>query len=156
MTKPDALKTVYPLTSLGCWIRFPSDKYGRYGSIWFKNKRHRIHRLMYESVSGRLPQKIELHHLCLNRFCYNPTHLLPVTSKQHAVIEPKQNYWGKTETCPRGHRLSEVGILFYSRGRHCRECNKTKSQEYYRANRARICALKRKQYHSSVVEERDG
>ncbi len=45
------------------------------------------HRVAYELVLGSIPTGKELHHACSNRACCNPSHLLPMTRKEHVALD---------------------------------------------------------------------
>ena len=47
---------------------------------------HLVHRLTYETANGNVPKGLELHHLCENRDCVRPDHLLPLTHVEHARV----------------------------------------------------------------------
>lgn len=54
-----------------------------YGKFKTDGKNYRVHRLMYELLTGApLPEGLSLDHLCRHKACSNPAHLEPVT---HAV-----------------------------------------------------------------------
>lgn len=42
-----------------------------------------IHTLLYEKLTGRIPDGLELDHLCRNRFCINPRHVEPVSRAEN-------------------------------------------------------------------------
>jgi hypothetical protein len=45
-----------------------------------------VHILYWEQTNGPVPIGKELHHLCENRSCVNPAHLIPVTHLEHMQI----------------------------------------------------------------------
>ena len=69
----------------GCWVwqRYV-DKSG-YGEIhvpgYIGNRR--AHRIIYERHKGKIPDGLDLDHLCRNRRCVNPDHLEPVTRREN-------------------------------------------------------------------------
>lgn len=75
----DRLKARMTVNANGCWIHgMALDKDG-YGAISEKRKSKRAHIVMYESVHGKVPDGLQLDHLCRVRACINPDHLEPVT-----------------------------------------------------------------------------
>jgi ribosomal protein S14 len=46
-------------------------------------KRVSAHRWAYEFVTGKVPEGLELDHLCRNHSCVNPAHLEPVTHREN-------------------------------------------------------------------------
>lgn len=43
-----------------------------------------VHILVFESAIGKVPEDMELHHLCERRDCINPQHLVPLSHQAHA------------------------------------------------------------------------
>lgn len=63
----------------GCW-NWLLGRTGRgYGSL--SNKL--AHVLYWEKYKGKVPEGLQLDHLCRNKLCVNPEHLEPVTPKEN-------------------------------------------------------------------------
>jgi hypothetical protein len=76
------------------------------------------HRLVYENEFGPVGKGRHIHHLCGNRACIEPDHLINVTAWEH------NNWFGarkaKIKFCIRGHERTPENL----QGRHCRICLK--------------------------------
>lgn len=62
----------------GCWLwrgYIDAAGYGRFTS----DGTPIAHRVAYQFIVGRIPEGMELDHLCRQRNCVNPDHLEPVT-----------------------------------------------------------------------------
>ena len=104
-----------------CWIwqRHIFDGYGRDGG------RH-AHREVYQELCGEIPDGHELHHLCGNTSCVNPSHLLPVTRQEHA----RRGGMAARTHCIHGHPYDEENTYVYpSTGhRRCRQCHREEAR----------------------------
>lgn len=70
----------------GCWLWIGAknqDGYGITGRGKRAGRSSHAHRWMWEETRGRVPDGMELDHLCGVRHCVNPDHLEPVTHQEN-------------------------------------------------------------------------
>lgn len=125
----------------GCWewtgakVR---DTYGKFfvGKVEIDGVRRTVlvpaHRWSYEYHVGKIPDGLEIDHICRNKACVNPAHLEAVTHLENCRRVPRN------PACPKGHRFTEWNTLYSRDGdgymsRSCRTC----IIEYHRALRRR-------------------
>lgn len=75
-----------------------------------------MHRLVWEEVNGPISKGMELHHLCANRRCYRPSHLICLGRRAHKWLDGRM-----PSHCPKGHLyqgLNKGGGLY----RRCKTC----------------------------------
>lgn len=125
----------------GCW-RWTNyigpNGYGR--ATVFPNGVKQVplaHRLSWEIVYGRIPDGLQVDHLCRNRACVNPRHLDVVTPWENSWRSPIHRIkWLATE-CRQGHPWTEENT-YHAKGkdggRRCRACHR--EQERRRRERA--------------------
>jgi len=74
------------VTADGCWqcVSHGKNKDG-YHSIKYKGKTLLVHRLafMLRHDLEEVPSDMQIHHVCHNRSCANPIHMVMLTQKQH-------------------------------------------------------------------------
>lgn len=101
----------------GCWHWLGYKNARGYGYVSFAGKNHRVHRLVYQTLVGPIPDGLELDHKCRVRHCCNPDHLEPVTHQENVIRAKRRPY------CRAGHLLSEENIRRTNDGiRRCRIC----------------------------------
>jgi len=72
-----------------CWFWYGLENSQGYVHITINGKKTYGHRKIYELIKGPIPEGKILHHLCSNKACINPEHLLPVTRSTHPGIGVK-------------------------------------------------------------------
>lgn len=119
----------------GCWVwqGHTSDGYGRV-SVGGHNRR--AHRICYELMVGRIPDGMEIDHLCRNRACINPSHLEPVTKAVNiARSSPYRVPANSRKThCPKGHAYAGDNLLIYNGWRYCGTCLKSRKESLRKSN----------------------
>ncbi len=122
------------LTESGCWLWTGSTYFNGYGSFFFEGKSIRAHRYSYVRAKGKIPDGLQIDHLCRVRCCVNPDHLEAVTAKKN--INRGRNYKSEKTHCPRGHPYSGANLLITKPGsRQCRACHRKKQRDRYWRNK---------------------
>ena len=112
----------------GCWewIGGKAANSG-YGVFWLNNRLGVAHRVSYEWANNKIPEGLELDHLCRNKSCVNPDHLEIVTHSENArrgetgFLSGQQQ--GQKTHCPQGHPYDEKNTYHRSNGwRDCKIC----------------------------------
>lgn len=117
-----------------CWLWARAIDANGYGVIgWSENrkpKRFYVHRVVYDSLVGPIPEGLQLDHLCRVRHCINPSHLEPVTclinTKRGA--NPKM-VAHKNGTCVKGHDKSNFYIRKNGKTAYCKICKLDRLKE---------------------------
>lgn len=78
-----ALKRYIVDEETGCWL-WTGGTRGGYGRLKLTDYgTMEAHRASYELHKGKIPEGMQLDHLCRNRSCINPDHLEPVTLQEN-------------------------------------------------------------------------
>lgn len=131
----------------GCWLwqkRLQNSGYGQMtiGSWTDGSRKNTIaHRVSYEAFFGKIPEGLQIDHLCNVRSCVNPKHLEAVTPKDnvHRSNAMFKRQMAKTH-CPHGHEYKEGNMYVYPSGhggitRNCKTCMKQRTRDRYAANK---------------------
>jgi len=122
------------LSENGCLI-WPMAKRDGYGIVSYRNRRYRVHKLLYEQEFGLVPVGMEVHHKCDNRSCANLAHLKAITEKEHVHLSNTAGKVNADKThCPKGHKYNEANTRTYRGQRLCRVCRR-EWQKLWRLNR---------------------
>ena len=108
------------------WIGAKKGRSGAYGCIRVNRRGVYAHRVAYELIVGKIPEGMQLDHLCRNTLCVNPKHLEPVTNKENILrgIGPTSEN-AKMTRCRRGHDFSpENTYIGKSGSRQCNACRR--------------------------------
>lgn len=115
-----------------------------YGRAWYKGKVILAHQSAFIKKYGFIPEGKELHHICNNRLCVNPSHLIAVTRQEHRKIHGAVGItlaYKNATTCKLGHPLdgrAKTGQRF------CLKCHTTSTTKYIQKNRDWFNDYKRK------------
>ena len=113
---------------------------GGYGVINIGGRAGRqvpIHRVIWETLVGPIPDGLEIDHLCRVHNCVNPDHLEPVTHAENVRRGFGQgNGWQHLTHCKHGHEFTVGNTHVRKRdgARICRTCRRLATRKW-RANR---------------------
>jgi hypothetical protein len=103
------------------------------------------HRVAWKLFRGEVPEGMEVHHLCLTRWCVNPEHLALLTISENRLeswTRPRPNMGANAKThCKHGHPLVEGNLYWRERygrrERQCRTCTREAAAASYERRRQR-------------------
>lgn len=104
-------------TKSGCWLwNGHISKTTGYG----RNGPKSAHRVSFEFFKGKIPDGLQLDHLCRVRHCVNPDHLEPVSAKENVNRGIRPSQLRNKKICDHGH--FDQWITKKSGYRYCGEC----------------------------------
>lgn len=138
-------KFIVPDPNSGCWLWIGSTSvgYGKFsGGKTREGKRCPIsaHRFVYEHHKGKIPEGLELDHLCRTRCCVNPDHLEPVTRLENVRRGQGGMHLRWRTHCPKGHPYDNENTRLKKSGKYisrsCKTCVKIAGMKYYERKKA--------------------
>lgn len=108
-----------PEPTSGCWLWMGTtvDDYGRF---WCNGRVRRVHRYVYETVRGAIPDGLTIDHRCNTTICVNPDHLDAVTNKANVLRSSNPTAVNARKmTCKKGHPFTRKDTRGY---RMCGPC----------------------------------
>lgn len=108
-----------------CWIWTASKDLDGYGRFFLEGRSISSHRFSYEHWNGKIPDELQIDHICRNRACVNPEHMEIVTSKENTLKGSGPTAVNSRKThCPQGHEYSEENTYNSNGARTCKICKK--------------------------------
>lgn len=113
----ERFRTNSNIESNGCWL-WSGPIAGKRGATYIRGtlKNAYIHRLIYQDLIYPLSEENDVHHLCGNELCFNPSHLTQVTKQHHQRLTTQSL---RKEFCPNGHRMTPENS---GKARQCLAC----------------------------------
>lgn len=133
---PEKLTRNIEVDQSGCWVWTAFRNHDGYGRRYWNGRQKFVHRIVYESLVGKVPPKMELDHLCRVRACCNPAHLEIVTHKQNmerGLHNGGRNNREKTH-CINGHAFTEANTYWRTDMRHGRICRTCRNNASHKAH----------------------
>jgi hypothetical protein len=134
----------------GCWTWGGALINTGYGLVSVNGVRRLVHRVVYESEIGAIPDGMHIDHLCRNTRCCNPIHLEAVTARENNARGASagalaRRYLDQTH-CKRGHLLSGENLVpdqLLRNGktrRRCKICERITARRRYVDDKNRSAA----------------
>ena len=109
-----------------CWLWLAGKTVG-YGVITINGSQYKAHRVAYLMGHGEIDEKMVIDHLCNNRACVKPTHLIQTTNSDNIH---NSDHFCNEEYCPKGH----TNFCYSSGTRYCRDCRNEHQRNRYRTD----------------------
>jgi hypothetical protein len=108
-----------------CWAWIGKRNKQGHPRFYFNNRIGLAHRFAYEEWIGDIPVGWDLHHVCGNPWCVNPSHLKPLPHGAHTKYHAPMIQHPTREYCIRGHPLTPDNRMANGgKNTWCRECRR--------------------------------
>lgn len=142
-TKIDPIDRVFQRIEIdettGCWLWTGYINPGGYGQMTVNRKSWTVHRYVYTSLAGEIPEGTELDHIkeiCGKRHCCNVDHLEPVAHIENIRRGETGSHNRLKTHCPKGHPYTPENLYIRADGkRRCRACCIKWSSDYQKNKR---------------------
>lgn len=119
----------------GCWEWQARINRTGYGRFKVGRREYAAHRIAYELLVDRIPEGLDIDHLCRVRHCVNPEHLEPVTRRENIrrglTGHNSNNHNARKTHCKRGHPFDTANTAKLSGGRRgCLACRRAYRKTY--------------------------
>lgn len=123
----DRIMRKVQIDSSGCMFWIGSLDQNGYAKIKFRKRQYPVHRITYEKIKGKIPEKYVIDHLCRKKNCVNPEHLEAVTSAENG--RRNRGHLPKLQKthCSRGHPLTPENSEWYGGWKSCKLCRKKRN-----------------------------
>jgi len=109
----------------GCWNWQANRNHKGYGQYKIDGKTVKAHRFAFEVNRGKIPDGLQLDHLCRNRACVNPEHMEIVTSRENTMRGfGFTSLLAKRTHCKNGHEFTPENTRMRKSARVCRICQR--------------------------------
>jgi hypothetical protein len=119
----------------GCW-EWNGCKSKGYGCFSSNGKPIQAHRFSFLLSNKKLTKGLEVHHVCDNKCCVNPSHLKEITHKENTLLSNACSAICARKTeCKRGHEFNEKNSYVYKKKdggleRRCKICLQNRNRNY--------------------------
>lgn len=102
---------VEPANNNGCRMWIGARKSNGYGDFWLEGRVHTAHRAAWMLYRGKIPDGLDVCHVCDNRSCVNLDHLFIGTRKENMADASKK---GRINTVSRKLTAEQARSIFVS------------------------------------------
>ena len=136
----------------GCWDWLGTKDKDGYSIVWLNGKNVKLHRLMYFLKNNKLDQTLQVAHLCNNRFCSNPDHLVQQTHQDNIQYRGQCNRTASHKGSSNGNsKLNEEQItLLFMKLINGEFSNTNDICQYFKVSKSIICHILNGKYWIDV------